>query len=285
MQRRQFLASGTALLSVAIAGCGHPSAVLDLNEATSDDIADEVAMTTEPGSDEYTVVSTAVENGSATRRGRYELFDRTDVVRVDDGFYEVSETRLESSEVTVYEVLIDVDPEDSTPQRGEIAYADLPEIDRQHLDRITADDKSPDGDGYDFGVAYGAADEVGNESVFVPDPQYDIVTHDGDRYRIAVDSRTASEAEYRYEVTEVASGVEPFAERVREQYLFTLTDLSEAEREVVEEAIDGAYFEENDAFRSVIERIRSHEGLSVERSYGTWLLAYESAEYLTYAEW
>jgi hypothetical protein len=285
MQRRQFLASGTALLSVAIAGCGHPSVVLDLSEATSDDIADEVAMTTEPGSDEYTVVSTAIENGSATRRGRYELFDRTDVVRVDDGFYEVSETRLESSEVTVYEVLIDVDPEDSTPQHGEIAYADLPEGDRRRLDRITADDKSPKGDGYDFGVAYGTAEDVGNESVLVPDPQYDIITYDGGRYRVAVNSRTASEAEYRYEVTEVASGVEPFAERVREQYLFTLTDLSEAEREVVEEAIDGGYFEEDDAFRSVIERIRSHDGLSVESSYGTWLLAYEDVEYLTYAEW
>jgi hypothetical protein len=121
--------------------------------------------------------------------------------------------------------------------------------------------------------------------VFVPDPQYDIITHDGGRYRVAVDSRTTTEAEYRYEVTEVASGVEPFAERVRGQYLFGLTDLSEAERDVVEKAIDGAYFEESDAFRSVIERIRSHDGLSVERSYGTWLLAYEGTEYLTYAEW
>jgi len=53
MRRRRFLASGTAFLSVALAGCGHPSVILDLNEATADDIADEVSMTADPGSEEY----------------------------------------------------------------------------------------------------------------------------------------------------------------------------------------------------------------------------------------
>ena len=45
MRRRQFLASGTALLSVAIAGCAHPPVVLDLNEASADDITDAVSTT------------------------------------------------------------------------------------------------------------------------------------------------------------------------------------------------------------------------------------------------
>lgn len=113
----------------------------------------------------------------------------------------------------------------------------------------------------------------------------DIVVHDGNRYRVAVDSRTAPEAEYRYEVTEVASGVESFADQVREEYLFTLTGLSDAEREVVEEAIDGGYFQDDDAFRSVTDRIRQHEAIDLDDFFGTWLLAYEGVEYLTYAEW
>lgn len=285
MRRRRFLASGTALLAVPLAGCGHPPVVLDLDEAAAEDIADEVAMAPDPESEEHTVVSSAIENGSATRTGQYELFDRTDAVRIEDAFYEVSETRLRSSEVTVYDVRVDLDPANSTPEVGEIAYEDLPEVDRQRLDGILSDDDPPDHEGYDVGVGYGTAEEVGNESVFVPERRYDVVVRDGNRYRVAVDSRTASQAEYRYEVTEVAADVETFADRVRDQYLFTLTGLTDAERAVVEEAIDEEYFEEDEAFRSVIDRLQDHEGIEVEGFYGTWLLEYEGVEYIAYAEW
>jgi len=285
MRRRQFLASGTALLSVAVAGCGHPSVVLDMDDATAADIADEVSMSPGPESAEYTVSSEAIENGFATRRGRYELFDQTDTVRIDDAFYEVSETALESSDVTVYEVRIDFDPANSTAEIGEIAYEELPTADRQRLDSIISDDNPPTGDGYDVGVGYGTAEEVGDGSVFVPERQYDIIVHDGDRYRVTVSTRTTTETEYRYEATEVASDVDSFADQIRDQYLFTLSGLSEAEREVVEEAIDGGYFEDNEAFESVTDRIREHEGIEVTDSYGTWLLEYEQVEYLTYVEW
>ncbi|WP_135853968.1 hypothetical protein [Halorussus salinus] len=285
MRRRQFLSSGAALLSVSLAGCGHPSVVLDMNDATADDIADEVSMATEPGSEEHAVVTSARENGSATRTGRYELFDHTTTVRVNDTFYSVSETRLRSSEVTVYEVLLDFNPEETTPELGEIEYDDLPEVDRDRLGSILSEEPRSNHDGYDVGVGYGSAEEVGNDSVFVPERQYDVLVHDGNRYRVAVDSRDATEAEYRYEVTEIAADVDTFADQIREQYLFALTDLSDAERTVVEGAIDGGYFEDGDAFQAVIERIRQHEGLNEDDFYGTWLLEYEDVEYITYAEW
>lgn len=82
IRRRQFLASGTALLSVAVAGCAHPDVVLDIDVATADEIADEGSMPVDPGSEEYIFVTSALKNGSATRRGRYELFHRGDTVRV-----------------------------------------------------------------------------------------------------------------------------------------------------------------------------------------------------------
>jgi predicted DNA binding protein len=85
--------------------------------------------------------------------------------------------------------------------------------------------------------------------------------------------------------TGTATTVDAFADRVRQQYLFTPGGLSEAEREVVAEAIDGGYFQDDDAFRSVVDRVREHEGLNVDDFYGTWLLAYEGTEYLTDAEW
>jgi hypothetical protein len=78
--------------------------------------------------------------------------------------------------------------------------------------------------------------------------------------------------------------VESFADRVRDRYLFTLSGLSDAERAVVEETIEGAYFSDDEAFRSVVDRLRSHEGIDVDDSYGTWLCAYEGVEYRAYAE-
>jgi hypothetical protein len=140
-------------------------------------------------------------------------------------------------------------------------------------------------EGYDVGVDYGSAADVGNESVFVPERQYDILVHDGDRYRVAVNPRTAPEGTYRYTVTDVASGVDQFADQVRDKYLFTLTGLSAAERAVVEEAIDGGYYQDDDAFRSVTDRIRAHEGISVADTDGRWLIEYDGVDYLTYAEW
>lgn len=285
MRRRQFLASGTALLSVALAGCGHPPVVLDMRTATSADIADEVSMSAEPDSEEYAVVTSARDNGTATRRGRYELFDRSSTVRVNDTFYDVSETRVASSEVTVYEVLIDFDPDDTTPDVGEIRYDDLPAVDRRQLDPVVSEDHPTGQDGYDVGIGYGTAEEVGNGSVFVPERRYDVIVHDGERYRVAVNSRTASEAEYRYEVTEIAPDAEAFADQVRARYLFELTGLSEAERTVVQEGIESGYYEDDDAFRSVVERIRGHEGIREDDFYGTWLIAYEGEEYITYVEW
>lgn len=285
MRRRKVLASGAALLSVSVAGCAHPSVVLDMDEATAEEIADEMSTTAEPGSEEYTVVTNALENGSATRRGRSELFYMTDTVRIDGAVYSVSETSVSRSDVTVYDVRIDVNPETTTAELGEIEFGELPETDRNRLDSVLSRDPPSTDDGYEVGVGYGTADEIGNGSVFVPEQQYDVVVYDGQRYRIKTTSETASEEEYRYEVTEVAPNVDEFADQIREEYLFALTGLSEAERSVVEAAIDGGHFEESEAFESVIARIREHEGLNVDDFYGTWLVEYDGTAYLTYAEW
>ncbi|PSQ16210.1 hypothetical protein BRD02_05210 [Halobacteriales archaeon QS_8_69_73] len=284
MQRRQFLAGGTVVLSVAVAGCGHSSTVLDLEAASDEDIADEDSTTADPGSEEYQVLTSARDDGSATRSGRDELFDRTDTIRVDGAFYEVSETRVESSEATVYSVDVAFNPDDTKAAVGEIAYGDLPEYDREQLSFIADGQEPADEEGYNVHVDYGTAEAVGDRSALVPEQEYDIVTHERNRYRVAVESQTVPENEYRYEVTEIAPDVETFADRVREGYLFALTGLSGAEREVIEEAIDGAYYEDDDAFQSVVDRVRDHEGLDVDDFYGTWLLSYENEEYITYVE-
>lgn len=284
MRRRQFLGTGTTLLAGVLAGCGHPPVVLDMDEAMDESIVDRGSTLAQPDSEEYGVVTRARENGTATRRGSYDLFDGTGVVRLNDTFYEVSETRLESSEVTVYEVYVDLDPENTTAAIGEIAFEDLPAVDRERLAPVVTERTENDDARYDVAVDYGSAEDA-NGSVFVPQRQYDIVVHEGRRYRVAADSRTAAEATYRYEVTEVAPDVATYADTLRERYLFALTGLSEAEREVVETAIEETHFEDSDAFRSVVDRLREHEGFEVADGSGTWLVGYDGEEYVTYAEW
>lgn len=284
MQRRQFLAGGAALLSVA-AGCVDPDVVLDLTEAVPDKLADEASMTAEPGSEEGTIVRSASENGSATMNGRHQRFRRTSTVRVDGVVYDVSETRIGSSDATVYELRIDFDPADATPDRGEIGIENLPAVDHHRLDPlITPEPQSPHRDGDDVSEEWGTAEQLGNRSVFAPDQQYDVIVDGENRYRVRVSSEPASLQAYRYEVTEIAPDVEAFAEQLQAQYLFTLEGLSDAEQSVVEEAIDGAYFDDDDAFQSVVDRLREHEGLNIEEDHGTWLVEYEGERYRAYVE-
>jgi hypothetical protein len=284
MRRRRVLAGGAAAVSTVLAGCAHPAVVLDMDDASSSDIADEVSATVDAGSVEARVLADAIANGSATRRGRTDLFYGDDPVRFDGAFYDVTVTELDTETVTVYEVRLDFDPADATPDRGEIAYRDLPAVDRERLAPLVSRDH-PTSDGYDVGFEYGTASDHPNESVLVPDQQYDIVVHDGDPIRVAVETDTGTESEYRYEATEVAASVDTYADRIQDRYLFTLAGLSESEREVVQNAIDGGHFTDNDAFQSVVDRIRHHDGITVDDFYGTWLLEYDGVDYLAYAEW
>jgi hypothetical protein len=249
MRRRRFLAGGTVLFSVPLAGCGHPPVVLDMDAVTSTEITAAVSETADPGSEAYHVLTAAIENGSATRTGLSALFDGTRTVRVEDRFSEVTETRVASSEVKMYDVLIDLNPSETTPELGVIDYTDLPAVDRQRLVSILAERDSPTGEGYDVGVDYGTAESVGNGSVFVPDQQYDILVRRSERYRIGVERRTTTESQYRYEVSEIAPDVETYADQLREQYRFELTARSTEERDVIEAAIDGGYFTDSDAAR------------------------------------
>lgn len=147
-----------------------------MEAVTAADIAAAASTTADPDCDEYAVVTSARENGSATRTGD-SLFDRPDSVQIEDTgsarsngtFYDVSETALERPEVTVYEVCVGFEPDDSTPDLGAIESDDLPAVDREHLEPFVSEDQPFGGRGSDFRVEYGTVEEVGNGSVFVPD--------------------------------------------------------------------------------------------------------------------
>jgi hypothetical protein len=69
---------------------------------------------------------------------------------------------------------------------------------------------------------------------------------------------------------------------LREQYLFVLSDLSEAERSIVESAIEDSYYPEDEmpeAFTGMTVRFRDHDAIEADEYGGTWLVRYEGAVY------
>lgn len=101
---------------------------------------------------------------------------------------------------------------------------------------------------------------------------------------VVIDMQETTEDRILDEVSE--GGAEKDAvEHIRAEYLFTLTDLSDSERDVVEEAIDGGYYQDSDAFRSVVDRFRKHKGLDESDTDGSWLVEYQRTEYVADIEW
>lgn len=285
VRRRQFLATASALLTISVAGCAHPPNVLDVREATPESLADEMSQSVPPESDGYSVIREAIENESATISGTSPPIDTDDPIRFQGRYYDASMIKAGSRRVTSYDIRVDYNPE-ATDSNESIAYADLPAVDKTALEGvIPPQGDPPQRNGFELGTQYRYPENATNASVLVPAQQYNLVRYQDSTYRIQVESETVTEVEYRYEVTEIASTTEAFADQLRSTYQFTFSELSSAEREIVEEAIDSGYFgEATDAFRSLIARFRAHRGLEASDSYGSWLVEYEETSYIAYAE-
>lgn len=101
---------------------------------------------------------------------------------------------------------------------------------------------------------------------------------------VVINMREVSEGEIRDAAAE-ASLDEESVEQIRAEYLFTLTGLSGSEREVVEEATSGGYYQDSDAFKSVVDRFRDQKGLEVSDTDGSWLVEYQGVSYVADIEW
>lgn len=256
-----------------------------MREATPQALSDEMSQTLSPTSRGYETITEAVANGSATVAGTAPPIHPDEPIRLHDHYYEVSMTTGASRERTGYTIQVDYDPA-TVDSNATIEYADLPDVDQTALAGVIPPSGEPrDGDGFDIGKRHLYPESTADASVLVPRQQYKFV-RDGDSvYRIQVHAETVTETEYRYAVTEIATSPAAFAAQLRSTYQFTLTGLSTAEQDIIEEAIESGYFSEaTDAFRSVIARFQAHQGLETSDSYGTWLVAYQGTPYIVYAE-
>lgn len=80
----------------------------------------------------------------------------------------------------------------------------------------------------------------------------------------------------------MAPSASAYAADLRESELFNISGLSDAEREVVTEAVEETYYSEStddEAFRSVLGRFWSHEAVRSDEYSGSWVVRYEGTVY------
>lgn len=281
MRRRYYLASTAALLAGPLAGCAHSNTVLQMDETSDAEIAHDASRNLDGHPGAGSIVAEAVESGSTNAIGRSKPFDTDEPIEHRGRYYEFTVTETGQRETTVYSISIDYDPGTETRGGTTIDHDDLPDVDRETIGALLPPvEGSPGDDG--FGVSREFSEAELEQSVLVPDQEYDAVVHDGERYPIDVgDGRTVTVSDYHYEAEEIATDAAEFGASVRETYAFTLSGLSAAEREIVEEAIDGGYYEgsPDDAFESLARRFREHEGIRTDEWGGEWLARYGGTVY------
>jgi hypothetical protein len=298
MHRRSLLARVAPLAVAGLAGCTGwppgdeagaraPRVALRLERATDRGLAERQTVNVAPDGRRSDLVRGAVENGSATHSDLRPLLEDGDRVIHEDGVHELAVEVTDRQPATLYQVKIE-DVAYVTTEAGarSIRFEELPDVDREKF-RPAHDDGEPLGIGTNF--VYTDAERA--ESVLVPKPQYSVIVW-GPETRgkfVVEESHEAELKTYRYTAERVAD-VTAYGRRIRERYVFELSDLPAEERDIVETAIDreDGYRRSpdatpTDAFRSLARRFEPHDSVGEESESdidGTYLVRYEGEGYL-----
>lgn len=283
MRRRAFLATAATALPIALAGCAHPTdgslsmGAVENNSA----IADRYAGSADGLSPELQDLVAATIDGREPRtEGTTPELESPRPVEYEGAYYQITHEVVGSRLAMRYDVRVDYDPE-SQPDRV-IAYPDLPAADTEALDGLIppAERRDRTSDGFDIGRGYTYPEDA--ESV-LRDGEYGGVSYEGTTYGVNVEEgREVTVNTYVYHAEQVAESASELGQQLRERYHFTLSGLSGAERDIVEQAIEGTYFPDSDvpdAFRSLSDRFRVHDGIVVDEYSGTWLAEYDGTMY------
>lgn len=297
MDRRLVVGLVALALAALTAGCAQPGA-FELQAAEGDaEIADAASRSIEPDIRQRAVadrsaaaiVRGAIENGSVAvnstavsapvERGRPYVHE--------GAYYAINWTVSNERSATVVTIGVDYETTDGSPG-STVAYADLPAPDRAAVDALLPPRAPPDGEGVDFAAGVIYADDELDASVLAPDGRYDAVSYQGETYAIGVeDTQRIDVATFTYRANRVAANASAYAAQVREQYTVDLSTLPDEERAVVQTAVDeGGYYPDStddEAFWSLVERLRNREKLDGGRASGEWLVRFDGQLYLAEA--
>jgi hypothetical protein len=282
MVPERLLPLGALLALVLLAGCSAPGS-LTMEPMTDAQIVGQASrsidLAASPAEDdeEARMLRRAFENGSATIESPNPPVREGKPFEYGGAFYDLTWTVVDERTETSVSILIDYNASDPGGER--IDYADLPAADRRAVDALLPPRADRRIEGYDLGASSRYNDSELERSVLVTESPT-VVVFEGEAYPVKFDGTSQFTVEtYRYTSTKVANGSDEYARDLKAEHLFELSGLSEAERSVVEEAVEeGSYHAESDddeAFRSVLEEFHRHEPVASEEGHGEWLVRYD----------
>lgn len=286
MERRLPVAVALLAVLLALAGCAHPSGSISMRAVDDAGLAEEASREVpdpedrRPGRDTG-VVERAIESGSATTVGLRPPVESGLPFRHGGRFYNLSGSVVETT--PGYRAGIEIDYNASSVEGNVVDYEDLPAVDRQRLAPLVNSPREGRKPGYDIGVGVTYSESEAESSVLVPDQQYDAVRYQGETYPIGVEEPERVELKrYRYEATVVAETPGAYGSYLREEYEFRLSGLSDAERTVVEEALNSTYYADStddEGFAALVERFQDRRAVTADEFRGSFVVRYDGRLY------
>lgn len=290
MNHGRLLFALTCLAVLAgLAGCSAAGSI-DLRAVNDSELAEAASRSFDreparPGGDTppAIVLQETISNGSSTYTGVAPPIEPGLPFEVDGRYYNLTYAVVDTSSASRVSIRIDYN---GTEANGTaIEFSQLPPVDKEALRTLLPPRDVPPTEGYELGVGAVYNDTELNQSVLAPNTRYDVVIYEGERYPILVEEpEPVTVKTFRYEAREVASTASTYARELRSEYLFTLSNLSEAERSVIDEAIaEGGYYAESSddsGFESLVERFQARDAITSDRASGLWLVRYNGEVYL-----
>lgn len=307
MRRRVLLTSVATIIPSVLAGCSAlssfngstpiatvPTARLTMTamndtELLSDGLFAGGITDTGPNAD---LLDRILDNGATVTETRPPLPEHRHLL-YDGMVYRLSHTVIERTPATIYSVKVDI-PEGSAGKNEDedktIRFDDLPAVDRQTF----AENGLASGETIGVGTAFLYTDAERKRSVLVPESNYSyIVWEDGSRAEWIVDDATDTTLKtYRYTAKQIATAKE-YGRRLRERFAFELSNLSDAQRDIIETTItEDQYLVASgetppSALVSLADRFRNHEQAHRLNENGdgdlsgSYIVRYENTTYWT----
>ena len=260
MNRRQVLVAGVLGSMPMLSGCTGEgegfNARFTMNRVSDRDIAERLILTLNPENEDHRVAARAVTKESTTIEATGEPFPPDTPFIYEGSIYEVTTTEVDQSPATTFSFTLNpVDETEPADENETVRYEDLPDVDKQAFSDHGWSESDPF-IGMSSTVRY--RDDQINDSVLVPESEKSVIVWPDARGRFTVDgSRATAIRTFEYESRVVAESAENYGRDVRKRIEFELGDLTDAEREIVSEAVnEGIYLiSENESVPDAMYRL------------------------------
>ncbi|ELZ12154.1 hypothetical protein C479_05083 [Halovivax asiaticus JCM 14624] len=277
--RRRVLGTVAAGLCATLAGCIDAAGVLQMDEATTDEILDPTTVEVGRTGEERNIVVDVLDTGSAIVSGERPPLGVDQPVTYDGTVYELARTETGDQTRTDYRVVLEADP--GAADTAERRFDALPSVDAEKLDSLLASRASGD-DAVGADLSYTESERA--ESAIVPEPAFDVLVVDGERMGVEIEPIETTVTTYEYTLVDELGSEGRYADELAADHRFSLAGLSDAERDVVEEAIDeGGYYADStddEAFEGVARTFFDHGPFASDDDRAYWIATYEETTYV-----